>query len=336
MTDEPWQAFVQITGGVNAVLLGAILILSPRMNRTRARQKLGLALLAYGYLLFSFTAVDNSWVPLSVWVVLSDYVIVLAASALFLDYVSGSLGRGDVSRLCYGPALLFLGIALLLGRDFILGNAINWVVITQVAYTCLTTWVYLGSRRAHASRVDHLRALLVGLWILHVFQLSRMLFPDSGWLFDLVPLAGTVLVLAFTTLLLSDSRALRALSQVMPNQAEHSVTAADIDAFMLSEKPFLDSRLTLRQLANALSMGPRQFSALIRTRSGGNFYQFVNKYRVEEAKQMLADPRERRTSVEAIGLIAGFRARSTFYEAFRREVGKSPAQYRQDLETTTE
>jgi len=262
----------------------------------------------------------------------SDYVIVLAASALFLDYMSSSLGRGDVSRLLYLPAPLFLVAAPLFGRDFIFGAAINWVIVMQVAYTCLTTRVYLSSRRTLASRVYHLRLLLIGLWILHTFQLSRMLFPGSGWLFDLVPLVGTVLVLAFTTLVLTDSRTLRALSQVLPIQTRHSVDAADIDVYMRSEKPYLDSRLTLQQLADAVGIAPRQLSPLIQATSDSNFYQFVNKYRVDEAKRLLADPREQRTSVEAIGLMAGFRARSTFYEAFRRDVGKTPAQYRNDLE----
>lgn len=328
-----WQAFVQFTGGVNAILLGAILLLSPRMNRTRARQKLGLALVAYGYLLFSFTAVASFWVPLSAGMLLLDYVIVLAAAALFLDYMSGSLGRGNVSRLFYLPTLLFLAGAPLLGREFILGAAINWVVVVQVAYTGLTTWVYLRSHRTLASRTYHLRALLFGLWVLHAFQLSRMLFPEVGWLFDLVPLVGTVLILAFTALVLTDSRTLRALSQVVPGQPEHSVRAIDIDTYMRSEKPYLDSRLTLQQLAGVVGLAPRKLSLLMQSKSDRNFYQFVNKYRVEEAKRLLADPRERRTSIEAVGLMAGFRARSTFYEAFRREEGKTPAQYRKDLES---
>jgi AraC-like DNA-binding protein len=330
---ELWQAFLQVTGGVNAIMLGAILLFSPRMNRTRARQKLGLALLAYGYLLFSFTAVDNFWVQLSEGVLLSDYVIVLAVAALFLDYISSSLGRGKISRLFYLPAPLFLVIALVMGGDFILGAAINWVVVVQVTYTCLTTWVYLRSRHTLASRTYHLRVLLVGLWILHAFQLSRMLFPEIGWLFDLVPLVGTALVLAFTALVLTDSRTLRALSQVVPSQPEHSVRTTDIDTYMRSEKPYLDSRLTLQQLADVVGLPPRQLSLLVQSTSESNFYQFVNKYRIEEAKRLLVDPREQRTSIEAIGLMAGFRARSTFYEAFRRQEGKTPAQYRKDLES---
>lgn len=332
MIDQLWQAMAQITGGVNAVLLGTTLIFSARMNRTRARQKLGLALLAYGYLLFSFTAVDNFWVPISDWVLVSDYAIVLAAAALFMDYMSGSLGRGNVSRLFYLPAPLFVAAALLLGRDFILGAAINWVVTMQVAYTCLTTSFYLSSCYTLASRVYHLRALLVGLWILHVFQLSRMLFPDSGWLFDLVPLVGALLVLALTALVLTDSRALRVLSEVVPKQARHSVDIADIDLYMRREKPYLDSRLTQQQLADAVGVPPRELSQLMRETSNSNFYQFVNKYRVEEAKRLLADLREQRTSIEAIGLMSGFRARSTFYEAFKRDEGKTPAQYRSNLE----
>lgn len=114
--DELWQAFFQITASVNALMLGAVIIFSRKLHRTSSRQKLGIALLCYGYLLLSFTARDNLWLTLAPWLVLLNYVIVLLASALFFDYMSGSLGRTSVSKLYYLLPLLFVVVALSIGR----------------------------------------------------------------------------------------------------------------------------------------------------------------------------------------------------------------------------
>ncbi len=334
MAEELWQAFVQVTGSANAFLLGGILILSPRLHKTRSRRKLGAALLAYGYLLLSFTAIDNLWIPTAWWIVLSDYLIVLLASTLFLDYVNGSLGRGNVSRLFYLPPVLFLVFALLMGTDFVMGPAINVVVITQITYTCLTTWIYVASMKNLVSRVHHLRMLIIGLWVLHAFQLGRMLFPDVDWVFDLVPLAGAALILAFTVLVLTDSRSLMALSQVVGERPAPTLSLDAVDLYMDTEKPHLDARLTLGQLAHAIGTPERELSALFGNSDDGNFYHFINRHRVEEAKMLLRSAVEARTSVEAVGLMAGFRSRSTFYEAFRKATGQTPAQFRKERQNS--
>lgn len=328
--DELWQAFVQITASVNALLLGTVIIFSPRLSRTRSRQKLGIVLLCYGYLLLSFTARDNLWLPVNWWLLLADYLVVLFASALFLDYMSGALCRVSISKLYYVPLLLFALAAVLLGPGFILGGAINVVVVLQFAYTVLTTRVFINQSRRLASWPRHLPVLIAGLWILHLFQFARMLLPDVGWLFDIVPLAGAAVFLVLTVLVLTDPQALRSLSQVGIAIPVSRDAADTVEAYMRAEKPYLDPQLSAGRLAEAVEMGPRELSRVIANSPDGSFYNFVNRFRVAEAQQLLADPAEARTSAEAIGLMAGFRSRSTFYEAFKRETGVTPARYRSE------
>lgn len=326
--DELWQAFVQITASVNALLLGTVIIFSRRLYRTRSRHKLGIALLCYGYLLLSFTAKDNLWLPLNWWLLLSDYLVVLFASSLFLDYMSGSLSRVSISKVYYVPALLFFLVALALGRNFILGPAINVLVVLQFAYTVLTTRVFISQSRGLASWPRHLLVLLVGLWVLHLFQFSRMLLPGVGWLFDIVPLVGAAIFVALTVLVLTDPQALRSLSHAGIEIPVTRDAANAVEAFMSAERPHLDPHLSVARLAAAVGLAPRELSRVIGDSPDGSFYNFVNRFRVDEARQLLADPAEARTSVEAIGLMAGFRSRSTFYAAFKRETGVTPAQYR--------
>jgi len=330
MTHDLWQAFVQVTGAVNALLLGVILMVSPRLHRTRARQKLGLALLLYAYLLFSFTAVDNLWVPAEWWIWLVDYVLVLFASALFLDYMCGSLGGGSVSRYFYLPAILFAPLALILGTEFIVGPAIIVVILLQLTYTSLTTRLYVSTGPRLTARPRHLLLLLTGLWSLHAFQLARLLLPGSGLLFDAVPLAGAVLMLILTALVLTDSRTLRSFAQVSQQAGASPTNLNGVREYLQAERPYLDPGLTLEKLATALDLPRGELSRLISGFTDGNYYDLVNHYRVQHARQLLADPAEKRTSIEAIGLMAGFRARSTFYEAFKRDTGMTPAQYRKE------
>lgn len=328
MQDELWQALIQIAGSVNALLLSAVLLISPRLQLTRARQKLGLAMLAYGYLLLSFTAKDNLWLPVTDLFLLCDYGVALLASALFLDYMTGAVSRGNASKLIYVPVPIFLAGAVLMGNAFILGPAINLVVVLQISYTCMTTWIYVRHGKSLSQKPRHLPILLSGLWALHALQFSRILVPDVGWLFDVVPLAGAALILSFTLLVLTDSRALRALGQPQLNQKSAKDILSVLETYMREEKPYLDPRLTVDQLADAVSLPGRMLSQVITASGDGSFYRFINRHRVAEAQDLLRSPREKRTSVEAISLMSGFRSRSTFYEAFRREVGMTPAEFR--------
>ena len=334
MVSELWQAFIHITAAVNAVLLGGALLFGRRLHHTRSRQKLGWALVAYGYLLVSFTAKDNLWLPVTAWFLSSDYLVSLTASALFMDYVAGSLCRRNLSKLIYLPPFVFMAIAVALGEGFILGPAIDVVIILQFAYTCMTTWIFVKSSRGLVNRPRHLLLLLAGLWVFHVFQFGRMLLPDVGWLFDVVPLIGAVIVLAFTVLVLTDPRAMRTLRQLNTGTDITKDRAAAIEDYMLVERPYLDVRLSLERLADGLDMPPRELSQAIGASPDGSFYNFVNRFRVGEASRLLSDPSEARTSVEAIGLMSGFRSRSTFYEAFRRATGMTPAQYRRESEAS--
>lgn len=326
--DELWQAFVQVTASVNAILLGIVIIFSRRLHRTRSRHKLGIAVLCYGYLLLSFTATDNLWLPLNSWHLLLDFLIALFASALFLDYVSGSLSRKNISKAYYLPPLLFFLAALFLGHDFIFGIAINVLVFLQIGYTVIATKVFISQSRKLASWPRHLPVMLASLWIVHALQLSRTLMPGVGWLFDIVPLSGAAVFLVLTVLVLTDPQALRSMSQVGIAMPATRASADAVEAYMSAERPYLDPNLNVGRLAEAVGLVPRELSRVIGNSPDGSFYNFVNRFRVDEARRLLADPAEARTSVEAIGLMAGFGSRSTFYEAFRRETGITPAQFR--------
>lgn len=95
---------------------------------------------------------------------------------------------------------------------------------------------------------------------------------------------------------------------------------------MEEERAYTDDQLTLRDLADELSITPHQLSQLLNDRLNTNFNNFVNQYRIRDAKEMLL--REPDKTVLAISLEVGFNSKSAFYEAFTRFTGMSPQSYR--------
>ncbi len=59
-----------------------------------------------------------------------------------------------------------------------------------------------------------------------------------------------------------------------------------------------------------------------------NFFQFVNRYRIEEAKRRLVDPKSSHMNVLGIATECGFSSKSAFNDAFRDTVGMTPSEFR--------
>ena len=100
---------------------------------------------------------------------------------------------------------------------------------------------------------------------------------------------------------------------------------------MKNNKLYLRSDLTLQKLAENLSITPHFLSQIINEKTNQNFFDFINSYRVEEAKQLLASPRGQQLTILAIGEEAGFNSKSSFNSAFKKHSGMTPTQFRQTV-----
>lgn len=106
---------------------------------------------------------------------------------------------------------------------------------------------------------------------------------------------------------------------------------AQVTAYMEEHKPYLDPELTLTSLAKDLNMTRSQLSQLINVGIGDNFYDFINKYRVEQVKKFMTDPQLKNFNMLGIALEAGFKSKSTFNLIFKRFTGLTPTEYRKNL-----
>jgi len=104
--------------------------------------------------------------------------------------------------------------------------------------------------------------------------------------------------------------------------------ASKLEHAMKEDKLFLQDNLSLNKLSASISESENHISETLSQYLNTKFFQFVNGYRVEEAKEALQHSDKLITS---IAFDVGFNSKSTFNTAFKKLVGYSPSAYRKSL-----
>ena len=98
-----------------------------------------------------------------------------------------------------------------------------------------------------------------------------------------------------------------------------------LEQWMVAEKPYCNPEFKLMDIRSVLPMNRTYLSQFINDTYGCSFYQFVNRYRIEEAKRLMQEHPEMKIS--EIAAHSGFSSPSSFSRAFSREIGLSPSEW---------
>ena len=113
-----------------------------------------------------------------------------------------------------------------------------------------------------------------------------------------------------------------------PDDARFPAVEARLSQLMAQEQLYREPALTIGQLARRSGYPEYLVSAVINRRFEGNFWDYINRHRVEAARACLADGDDARTILD-IAYACGFTSKSTFNAAFKRQLGETPSAYRQ-------
>lgn len=105
-----------------------------------------------------------------------------------------------------------------------------------------------------------------------------------------------------------------------------SAILATLRHYMETERPFLNSSLRLQDLSEHLNFPQHYISQVINDLDGKNFADFINTYRIEEAKRLLLD--EDHKKILHVAFDSGFNNKASFNNAFKRFTGMAPSEYR--------
>ncbi|MBO0933723.1 helix-turn-helix transcriptional regulator [Fibrella aquatilis] len=100
-----------------------------------------------------------------------------------------------------------------------------------------------------------------------------------------------------------------------------------LEQYMASQQPYLQPRLSLADVSVATRIPPYLLSAMLNRVLGLDFRDYVNAHRVRHLCQLLEGNKYAHLTLEGISTQAGFSSKTTFYRAFQKHTGVTPAQY---------
>ena len=113
---------------------------------------------------------------------------------------------------------------------------------------------------------------------------------------------------------------------------EKKAYIAKIETFFEETKPYLNPKVRMPELARSLNIPRHIFSFIINEYYQMNFFNLINKYRIEYAKDLLKDKEHQFYTLETISELSGFNSRSTFNKSFKALEGVSPKAFQKELE----
>lgn len=207
---------------------------------------------------------------------------------------------------------------------FAMPPLIELVMLQQFAYTAASTTIAWRTREQRAA--VWLRRTVAMFLLAHAAQIVRLSFRHVPELRNVVPIT---LSLGVLTLALTGFRSALGPSVKYRNAPLPDVSDAfeRLEALMRAERLYRDASLSPATLAQRAGLTAHQLSQLLNQHRSTTFRDYVNRFRIADACELLRDPANDRLTVDALAETSGFSSRSTFYAAFRKETGVTPSGY---------
>lgn len=106
--------------------------------------------------------------------------------------------------------------------------------------------------------------------------------------------------------------------------------ASELTNYLDQNKPYLQPEITLASVSEHLGYTRNQISFVINHVLERTFYDLINERRVDHVIEKMSS-NDQNLSILELGFDAGFNSVSGFYNAFKKQTGKTPAQYMRSL-----
>jgi len=338
-------------------LLFAILLVTPKYNKKTGNKFLALMLLTLGvHFIYNILFTNNIFLDfLPAYSCSYGY---LYGPLLYL-YVKFHLQKDSTFKSVYW--LHFLPFAIIIvftASGFTICNIIGvWLLPLMLVY-CIFGFIEISRYKKIIKQISSNSANVETKWLKTILLTTVIIviidFLQSQIIqltllgFELqieyiVQIGVLILVNIITYQGLKNPRLFQQITSVDVSVAEiskpinknilHNKDALDslsikLEKYMKRDKPYLNNDIDLTTLAEIFKVHPKILSRAINLILGYNFSDFINSYRVEDAKFLLKDHPDDQLTIMEIMYDVGFNSRSVFNTFFKKKTGLTPSQYR--------
>lgn len=178
------------------------------------------------------------------------------------------------------------------------------------------------------------KALVRSALFIVILIILQVAFRRSGFFYIAHILLSSTLMIAFligyrypdfTQILRQETEKLRYAQSRIENLDTHNIILK-INRLLKNEKIYQDEDISLNHLAGKLDITSHQLSEILNTKFEKSFFNFINDFRVDEAKELLLYSLD--LSITDIAYQTGFKSVSSFYRSFNRKFGQAPGNFR--------
>jgi AraC-like DNA-binding protein len=262
------------------------------------------------------------------------YAASLLLFSVFLYFRSADDKLGLIRRMAEGEHFRGLEVYLIVRTVHIL----VYLILCSIALKRHAKAISDSFSALEGINLKWLRLLVwaYGTGLVALVILAQLDVPDT-----ILHIYGTLVILiigakGFTqTEIFGRESTPEAVSKAGPKYERSSLTREQADtaerlllAVMENDKLYLDEELSLRALSEKVGLPSAHVSQVLNDRLKKNFYDFVNGFRVEEAKRILRDPRRREQKILGIAFDTGFASKVAFNRVFKKYTGVTPSEFK--------
>ena len=167
-----------------------------------------------------------------------------------------------------------------------------------------------------------------------IFQFLTEQYVRNADYFYVIPMAGAIYILLYHAIKFPNLIFKYNLSDGVEKYQKSSLAAnvsqvylQQLQDLIEKEKLYLNRELRLKDLADELGISTHHLSQAINENLNKNFFELINEYRVEAAKNKITNEAEK--SILQVAFEVGFNNKVSFNNAFKKYVGMTPTRYRQ-------
>ena len=358
--------FFILASVVQGLFIGLAILCAPFFRSTTNNYLAGFILLMSGMTFLGWQEFDHFW-PDYVWSLMWEFLIPVFLFQYFLRLLRHPYLEARWLPWLYAPFVIILIIDILFDLDYsfdlyilpfpeshplyqfydeLLDSMALWWNIFLIG------WAFSIARNDTSATVYKRRwlvrfsvalLLVMSVWFLSDYIQYRtkvedpysMLWLALSLLFWYIAYAGVY------QLRIVDERAEigRLRERLLEPEAIGNISVGNdyapaLRQLMEEEHLYRNPDLGRQVVAEQLGISEGYLSQIMSAQVGRPFADYVNSYRIEEAKRLLSSPDFDPYSLEAIGLEAGFKSRSAFYTGFKKATGITPGMYRKQAKTS--
>lgn len=99
-----------------------------------------------------------------------------------------------------------------------------------------------------------------------------------------------------------------------------------MDRYVSETRPYLNKELKMSDIASAMGVSASQLSQVFSLYAKEPYYDYINAYRLEEFKRLVAEGKHKQFTVAALSEQCGFK-KTSFFSTFRKVEGMTPTEW---------